>query len=118
MLLALAPAAGLAAAGLEYAWFALATNLPAERILAANLDITFGLRPAVWVAVAAVAMPLLARRGWSEIGAAGSPGCVPAPAGRRSGSGKRRAGDGLEHLDIDPRGFEVTSAGISGIGSL
>src|SRR4051794_8264456 len=38
-LLALAPLAALAAAGIEYGWYALATNLPAERILLANLDV-------------------------------------------------------------------------------
>ncbi len=63
-LLLLAPATGLAAAGLEYAWYALATNLPADRILAANLDVGFGLRPAVWAAVAAVLPPLLALPLW------------------------------------------------------
>ena len=92
-LLALAPAAGLAAAGLEYAWYALATNLPAQRILAANLDIDFGLRPAVWVAVAAVAMPLLAFPGWVRLrnSGRGSPGSAPAPAGadRAAGSAGR-----------------------------
>jgi sulfoxide reductase heme-binding subunit YedZ len=59
-LLALAPLAALAAAGIEYAWYALATNLPAERILLANLDVSFGLRPAVWAGVAALAVPALA----------------------------------------------------------
>ncbi|WP_240046833.1 protein-methionine-sulfoxide reductase heme-binding subunit MsrQ [Paracraurococcus ruber] len=59
-LLALAPATALAAAGIEYAWYALATNLPAGRILAANLDIAFGLRPAVWAGVAALGVPALA----------------------------------------------------------
>lgn len=60
VLLALAPAAALAAALIEYAWFALATNLPAERILLANLDVAFGLRPAVWAGVAALAVPAAA----------------------------------------------------------
>lgn len=60
LLLLLAPLAGLAAAGIEWVWFTLATSLPADRILAANLDTTFGLRPPVWVAVAALVMPLLA----------------------------------------------------------
>lgn len=59
-LLALAPLTALAAAGIEYAWFALATNLPADRILLANLDIAFGLRPAVWAGVAALGVPALA----------------------------------------------------------
>lgn len=57
VLLALAPLTALAAAGLEYAWFSLATNLPAERILLANLDVGFGLRPAVWAGVVALAVP-------------------------------------------------------------
>ena len=60
VLLALAPFTALAAALIEYAWYALATNLPAERILLANLDVAFGLRPAVWAGVAALAVPLLA----------------------------------------------------------
>ncbi|WP_431270709.1 sulfite oxidase heme-binding subunit YedZ [Dankookia sp. P2] len=60
VLLALAPFTALAAALIEYAWFALTTSLPAERILLANLDVSFGLRPAVWAGVAALAVPLLA----------------------------------------------------------
>ena len=59
-LLVLAPLTALAAAGLEYAWYALATKLPAERILLANLDIAFGLRPAVWAGIAALAVPAVA----------------------------------------------------------
>ncbi|TCZ59935.1 sulfoxide reductase heme-binding subunit YedZ [Roseicella aquatilis] len=59
-LLALVPLTALAAASLEYAWYALATNLPAQRILFANLDVSFGLRPALWAGVAALAVPALA----------------------------------------------------------
>lgn len=59
-LLALAPLTALAAAGWEYLWYAVATRLPAERILLANLDVAFGLRPAVWAGVAALAVPVLA----------------------------------------------------------
>jgi sulfoxide reductase heme-binding subunit YedZ len=62
VLLALAPVAALGGALLEYTWYALATNLPAGRILEANLDIGFGLRPAVWAGVVALAAPLLALR--------------------------------------------------------
>jgi methionine sulfoxide reductase heme-binding subunit len=58
-LLALAPLTAVAAALIEYAWFSVATNLPAERILLANLDVGFGLRPAVWAGVAALAVPAL-----------------------------------------------------------
>jgi sulfoxide reductase heme-binding subunit YedZ len=43
----LSVAAMLGAAAVEYLWYALATNLPAARIAAANLDLTFGPRPAV-----------------------------------------------------------------------
>ncbi|WP_236552576.1 sulfite oxidase heme-binding subunit YedZ [Belnapia sp. F-4-1] len=83
-LLLLAPAAGLAAAGVEYAWYALATNLPADRILAANLDVSFGLRPAVWAAVAAVAPPLLALPAWIRARRNTPPGsAAPAPAPAR-----------------------------------
>ena len=83
-LLLLAPAAGLAAAGVEYAWYALATNLPADRILAANLDVSFGLRPAVWTAVAAVAPPLLALPAWIRARRNTPPGsAAPAPAPAR-----------------------------------
>ncbi len=60
VLVALAPLTALAAALIEYVWFALATNLPAERILLANLDVGYGLRPAVWAGVAALGVPLLA----------------------------------------------------------
>ncbi|TDH63852.1 sulfoxide reductase heme-binding subunit YedZ [Dankookia rubra] len=60
VLVMLAPFTVLAAALIEYAWYAAATNLPAERILLANLDVSFGLRPAVWAGVAALAVPLLA----------------------------------------------------------
>ena len=57
VLLALAPLTALAAAGLDMPWFSLATDLPAERILLANLDVGFGLRPAVWAGVVALAVP-------------------------------------------------------------
>jgi sulfoxide reductase heme-binding subunit YedZ len=69
-LLALAPVAALGGALIEYAWYALATNLPAGRILEANLDVGFGLRPAVWAGVVALAAPLLP---WLRRKAADSP---------------------------------------------
>lgn len=59
-LLALAPITGLLTAAVEYAWYALATRLPAERILMANLDIAFGPRPAVLAATIALGVALLA----------------------------------------------------------
>ena len=41
--------AGLATAGIEYLWYALATGVPADRVLAANLDFSYSIRPAWWV---------------------------------------------------------------------
>jgi len=61
--LALVPLAGLASAataGLEYTWYALATRIPADRVLAANLDFEDGLRPAVWVLIAALCIAVVA----------------------------------------------------------
>jgi sulfoxide reductase heme-binding subunit YedZ len=61
--LALLPLAALASgatAALEYAWYALATRIPAERVLAANLDFEDGLRPAVWVLITAVCIAVVA----------------------------------------------------------
>jgi sulfoxide reductase heme-binding subunit YedZ len=55
--LALVVAAGTAA--VEFAWYATATRLPAERILAANLGLDAGVRPAQWVLVAGVLVALL-----------------------------------------------------------
>ncbi|MDQ6437889.1 protein-methionine-sulfoxide reductase heme-binding subunit MsrQ [Mesorhizobium sp. LHD-90] len=54
--------AGLATAGIEYAWYALATGVPPERVLAANLHFSYMVRPAWWVlatGLTAAAVPLL-----------------------------------------------------------
>ncbi|MFC0410134.1 protein-methionine-sulfoxide reductase heme-binding subunit MsrQ [Roseomonas elaeocarpi] len=59
VLLLLVPAAALGAAALEYAWYALATRVPAILVLKANLGFDLGPRPAVWVAMAAVVAALL-----------------------------------------------------------
>lgn len=64
-LAALAAAVGLGGAAIEYAWYSAATNLPASRILLANLDLAMGPRPAVAVALTALlaaGLPLLRRR--------------------------------------------------------
>jgi methionine sulfoxide reductase heme-binding subunit len=53
-------AAGLSAALIEFLWYALATNLPAARIAAANLDLTFGPRPAVLAGIIAAGFVALA----------------------------------------------------------
>jgi sulfoxide reductase heme-binding subunit YedZ len=52
----LAVAAGLATAGLEAAWYGLATRIDPMRVLSANLDFSYGPRPAIWVAIAAMAL--------------------------------------------------------------
>jgi sulfoxide reductase heme-binding subunit YedZ len=42
----IAVSAGFATAGIEYAWYAFATGIPAERVFAANLEWMWPLRPA------------------------------------------------------------------------
>lgn len=59
-IIAIAVVSGLAAAGIEYAWYATMTGIPAERVLASNLDFGFGLRP-MWQVMLAMAMPLPVR---------------------------------------------------------
>ena len=66
-LMALAIFASLATAGIEAAWYGLATGIDARRVLAANLefDWDFGLRPSAWVGIVGVgivAAPRLGRR--------------------------------------------------------
>jgi methionine sulfoxide reductase heme-binding subunit len=41
--------AALVTVGLEYAWYGLATGIPPSRVLAANLQFAFSVRPAWWV---------------------------------------------------------------------
>lgn len=58
-LVALAVFAALGAAAVEFAWYATATRLPAARILAANLGVEAGVRPAQWVLLAGLAVAAL-----------------------------------------------------------
>jgi sulfoxide reductase heme-binding subunit YedZ len=75
VLAGLAVVAGVLAAGIEFAWYGLATHINAWRVLMANLDIGNGLRPALWVGLAGLAVALLAvplrpgalRAGWQGI---------------------------------------------------
>lgn len=68
VLLGLAVAAAAATAAIEFAWYGLATGIDPWRVLEANLDITFGPRPAVWVGIAGLGiaalrvLPMAARR--------------------------------------------------------
>jgi sulfoxide reductase heme-binding subunit YedZ len=55
----LAVVAAVATALVEYAWYSAATNLPASRILAANLDTAAGLRPAQGILLAGLAVAAL-----------------------------------------------------------
>ncbi|MCW3476490.1 protein-methionine-sulfoxide reductase heme-binding subunit MsrQ [Limobrevibacterium gyesilva] len=60
LLPALAVAAAVLTAGIETAWYGLATGANAQRVLLANLDVTFGPRPAVEVLLAGAAVFVLA----------------------------------------------------------
>ena len=60
-LLGLAAASSVVTAVAEVAWHAAATGVDPLRILAANLDIAYGLRPAWWVLIAGLAA---AAAGW------------------------------------------------------
>ncbi|MBN9673267.1 sulfite oxidase heme-binding subunit YedZ [Roseibium aggregatum] len=57
--LVLAASAALAAAAtaaVEYAWYALATGIPADRVFWANFNVAIALRPTVWVGIAGLAV--------------------------------------------------------------
>jgi sulfoxide reductase heme-binding subunit YedZ len=59
-LLLLALAAGLLTAGLEAAWYGLASGVPANLVLAANLDVSGPIRPAWWVLAVGLILPVAA----------------------------------------------------------
>ena len=59
-LLGLAVMAPIAAAGLEFTWYALATGINPWRVLAASETLRFGLRPAHYVALVGLAVVVLA----------------------------------------------------------
>jgi sulfoxide reductase heme-binding subunit YedZ len=58
--LGLAVVAACIAAGIEFAWYALATGINPWRVLAASETLRFGLRPAHYVALAGLAVVVLA----------------------------------------------------------
>lgn len=62
LLAGVAVAAALATAALEAAWYGLATRIPWQAVLSANLTVTPEPRPAFWVLVVGLAMALLALR--------------------------------------------------------
>lgn len=47
-------------AGIEYAWYALATGIPADRVFAANFDVATAIRPAIWVGLAGLGVAVAA----------------------------------------------------------
>src|SRR3546814_2631921 len=49
--LAVAVAAGLAAAALGFAWYATMSGIPAERVLLSNLNFSYQVRP-MWIVMA------------------------------------------------------------------
>jgi sulfoxide reductase heme-binding subunit YedZ len=59
-LLALAIVAAVLTAFAEFSWYALMTGVPAGRVLAANLDFTYSIRPAWWVLATALGLAVLA----------------------------------------------------------
>jgi sulfoxide reductase heme-binding subunit YedZ len=58
-LAALALGAAVATAAIETAWYAVATGAMPLRVLAANLDVSYGLRPALWVLIVTLGVALL-----------------------------------------------------------
>jgi sulfoxide reductase heme-binding subunit YedZ len=64
----LVPAAAVGTALLEAAWYGLFTGIPALPVLQANLDVEFGLRPALWVGIVAAGMVVVALLGrwWQQ----------------------------------------------------
>ena len=68
--LGLTVVATLATAGIEFAWYGLATGISPWRVLAASETLRFGLRPAHYVALMGVGVCLLSflRRQWLALG--------------------------------------------------
>ncbi|MEP3670729.1 MAG: sulfoxide reductase heme-binding subunit YedZ, partial [Roseibium sp.] len=52
--------AAAATAGLEYAWYALATGIPAQLVFLANFDVATSFRPAVCVGLSGAVVSLAA----------------------------------------------------------
>jgi sulfoxide reductase heme-binding subunit YedZ len=64
VLLGLGIVAGFATAGVEFAWYALATGINPWRVLAVNESLRFGLRPAHIVALGGIGVAVLAGLQW------------------------------------------------------
>ncbi|QFT66410.1 Sulfoxide reductase heme-binding subunit YedZ [Labrenzia sp. THAF35] len=59
---ALLAAAGTA--GIEFAWYALATGIPADRVFQANFALSVAIRPAIWVGIIGLGVGLAAIVQW------------------------------------------------------
>ena len=79
----LAALAGLATAGIEFAWYGIATGIDPWRVLAASETLRFGLRPAHWVVLLTLAAGLALALGRRALGGGGR---------RRAGGTGARAG--------------------------
>ncbi len=66
-LLALSVVAALATAGVEFAWYALATGINPWRVLAVSWNFRYGLRPAHIVGLAGLGVTLLAAARWGAM---------------------------------------------------
>ncbi len=60
VLMTIAVLAALGTAAIEYAWYGIATGVPPGRVLAANLQFSFSIRPAWWVLATGLGVTLLA----------------------------------------------------------
>jgi sulfoxide reductase heme-binding subunit YedZ len=77
VLVGVAMLAAVGTAAIEYAWYALATGIPPGRVLAANLQFSFSIRPAWWVLATGLGLALL--------------GLLRAASGKRGPARGRRA---------------------------
>jgi sulfoxide reductase heme-binding subunit YedZ len=59
VLVAIAVLAALGTAAIEYAWYGIATGVPPGRVLAANLQFSYSIRPAWWVLATGLGVTLL-----------------------------------------------------------
>ncbi len=67
-LLGIAIVAGLSTAGIEYAWYALATGVPADRVASANLEWMWPMRPAWNVFLSGLGMIIVCQFGRDGVG--------------------------------------------------
>ncbi|MGC4025766.1 MAG: protein-methionine-sulfoxide reductase heme-binding subunit MsrQ [Mesorhizobium sp.] len=74
VLCALAVLSAPVTAAAEYGWYALATNIPPTKVLAANLSFGYSIRPAWWVLFAGFGVAVIAAfRQWQQGGKVGAP---------------------------------------------